>query len=141
MTESRSSHTEQIIDQYYQYLKARDRVGLASILSADIKVIYHAENSRLPWAGTWEGIDGFDAFLEVIKTHLDIVEVTIDDRIFSEQKAIMQCRGIWRRRSSGAEIRGGMVNVFTLSEKQIKQYEVYADTAAFQTVMDENSNT
>ncbi|NKB75489.1 MAG: hypothetical protein GKR96_00245 [Gammaproteobacteria bacterium] len=127
--------TQEVIENYYRFLQTRDRDGLLTLLSPEIKVIYHAHNSQLPWAGEYEGINGFDAFLHVIKTHLDIVEVTIVDRIYTEKKAVMQCLGTWKRKSNQHLIKGSMVNVFTTANQRITKYEVYADTAAFESVM------
>ena len=135
MTVPNPSQTREIIDDYYHFLQQRDREGLLSILSEDIRIIYHAHNSPLPWAGVYDGIAGFDAFFDVIKTHLDIVEVVIEDRIYTEQKAVMQCQGTWRRKAQDIEVKGAMVNVFTIENNRIKQYEVYADTASFEAAM------
>ena len=135
MTESNPSQTREIIDNYYRFLQQRDREGLLSILCEDIRIIYHAHNSTLPWAGVYDGIAGFDAFFNSIKSHLDIVEVIIEDRIYTERKAVMQCQGRWRRKTQDIEIKGAMVNVFTIENNRIKQYEVYADTASFETAM------
>lgn len=124
--------TQEIIERYYQCLQDRDRSGLLELLLPDIKIIYHANNSSLPWAGEFNGIDGFDEFLSRIKSHLDIVQVTITDRIFSDTKVVMQCQGVWKRKCNAALIEGAMVNVFTIEEGLISKYEVYADTAAFE---------
>ncbi|NKB60929.1 MAG: hypothetical protein GKR95_01890 [Gammaproteobacteria bacterium] len=131
-------NTQGIIENYYQFLKERNREGLLMLLSPEIEIIYHANNSRLPWAGEYRGIEGFDKFLDTIKTHLDIVEVTVLDRIYGERKAVMQCQGTWKRKSTQGLIKGGMVNVFTIADQLITKYEVYADTAAFEAGMFES---
>ena len=136
MTTQHSLQTQEIVDNYYRFLQQRDRDGLVSILSEHIRVIYHANNSKLPWAGVYQGLAGFDNFFNIIKEHLDIVKVTVEDRIYTEQKAVMQCQGAWRRKAGGAIIEGAMVNVFTIENNRIKQYEVYADTAAFEAAME-----
>ena len=129
--------TKVVIERYYQFLQQRDRTGLISLLSPEIEVIYHASNSRLPWAGIFKGINGFDRFFDTIKAHLDIVDVVVIDRVFSENKAIMQCQGTWRRKATGTLIEGAMVNVFTIEDRLINTYEVYADTAAFEAAMND----
>ena len=121
-----------IIDDYYRFLKERNRDALVGLLSEHIKVTYHASGSALPWAGEYAGVAGFDEFLTIIKNHLDIVEVNVLDRTYGDKKAVMQCYGTWEVKENGNKISGFMVNVFTVENQQITHYEVYADTAAFE---------
>ncbi len=127
--------TKAIIDRYYRLLKERNRRGLLALLSPEIKVIYHAQNSRLPWAGQFDRIEGFDRFFEIIKSRLDIVEVVIHDRLYDKNKAVMQCQGTWLLKANQTRIKGSMVNIFTVENDQITTYEVYADTAAFESAL------
>ena len=132
-----ATETKEVIDQYYQNLKNRDRDGLLKLLSNNITVIYYGQDNQLPWAGTFNGIPGFDEFFSIIAHHLEIVNVQQEDFICNGNKVVVQCNGCWKVKKSGSLIKGGMVNVFTVEEEQIIQYEVYADTAAFASAMKE----
>ena len=127
--------SEAVIEHFYQALAARDRERLGTLLSADIKIVYHGQSGRLPWAGQYSGADGFDKFLTRIKTHVDIVEVKKLDTIAAHAKVVVQCSGVWRMRATGKLVTGGMVNIFTLRNGVICQYEIYADTGAFADAM------
>jgi len=129
--------TRKVIEDYYRFLKERNREKLLALLSPEIKIIYHAENSKLPWAGEYEGMDGFDRFFDVISAYLDIVEISILNRLYDGNKAAVQCQGIWRLKSGRALISGGMINFFTVENHQLTRYEVYADTAAFESALRE----
>lgn len=122
---------EQIIGDYYRYLKERDRESLVTLLSSDIVITYHAQESQLPWAGTFHGIEGFDQFFSIIREYLNVVDVEIIDSISGKNKVINQCEGMWQYKKSGYVVKGSMVNVFTVTDEKITGYDVYADTAAF----------
>ncbi len=123
--------TRQTVDNYYHYLKERDREKLLELLADDIVVTYHAQEGQFPWGGKFYGKAGFDRFFSIIKEHLNIVEVTVEGSIVGENKLVNQCEGSWEFKSSGHIVKGGMVNVFTVNNGKISGYDVYADTAAF----------
>lgn len=125
------SNTETIIAQYYDRLKNRDRDGLLELLSPQMRVKYYGPEGLLPFVGEFNGIEGFDEFFGIIQDNLEIVEVQTLDQIATESKLIVQARGVWRSKATGREIRGNMVNVFSIDAGKITQYEVYNDTAAF----------
>lgn len=120
-----------IVDDYYVFLKERDREKLLALLSPDIVVTYHAQGGEFPWGGVFKDITGFDEFFSIIKDHLNIVEVKIIDSIEGDNKIVNQCLGSWEIKKSGHVVTGSMVNIFTISNGRISAYDVYADTAAF----------
>ena len=121
----------EVVSDYYQFLKQRDHKSLVALLAQDIVVTYHGQTDQLPWAGEFRGIEGFDRFFQLIREHLDIIEVTITDSISTENKVINQCKGAWQYKNSGYVVRGSMLNIFTIDQGKIAGYDVYADTAAF----------
>jgi len=128
---SRSPSTIEIIERYYDLLAARDRDGLAEILSPDIVVTYWGQEGQLPWAGTFRGLDGFDRFLESVSTLLDIVEVKRLRVVADGDVVIIPCAGQWRVKASGEVVSAGMVNVFEVGDGRITTYDLHVDTAAF----------
>jgi ketosteroid isomerase-like protein len=128
--------TRDVIDRYYELLAARDRDGLVTLFAPDFKVTYHAQPDAFPWSGVFEGIDGFDRFLAVIAEHLEIVEVDQTATIADGERVVVQCAGHWRVKANGADVKGGMVNVFTVADGRIAHYEVHADTHAFATALE-----
>ena len=122
---------EDVIADYYRFLKDRDQSGLRSILSDKITVTYHAQSSQFPWAGKFHGIDGFDQFFTLIKTYLNVVDVEIIHSTVGKDKIVNQCAGIWEYKDSGYVVKGSMVNIFSVDNGLITGYDVYADTAAF----------
>jgi ketosteroid isomerase-like protein len=125
-----------VIDRYYDLLAARDRDGLISLFAPDFAVVYHAQDGEFPWSGTFDGIDGFDSFLAAIGTNLDVVQVDRTAITADDERVVVQCVGHWRVKANGADVRGGMVNVFTVADNRISKYEVYADTSAFRRGLD-----
>ncbi|MGI9607292.1 MAG: nuclear transport factor 2 family protein [Acidimicrobiales bacterium] len=121
----------EVVDRYYERLANRDRSGLLELLSPDITIEYHAQTEHFPWAGTFHGIEGFDRFFTVIAEHLDVIDVVRDLAVSSEDTVVVPCRGHWRVRATATDVRGGMLNLFTVVDGRITRYEVYADTAAF----------
>lgn len=120
-----------VIDRYYDLLAQRDREGLSEVLSHDIVVTYWGQEGQLPWAGTFDGIDGFWTFLGSVSEHLDIVEVERLRVVADDEAVIIACRGQWRVKASGHVVKAGMVNVFVVSNGRISAYDLYVDTAAF----------
>lgn len=121
----------QVISSYYQLLKNRDREGLLELLSEDLIITYHGQPNQLPWAGEFHGVDGFDQFFSIIKSYMDVVEVSVLDSISDRNKVINQCQGSWKYKENDYVVNGSMVNVFTVESGKIVGYDVYADTAAF----------
>ncbi len=131
--------TLDVINRYYELLAARDRDGLVALFADEFKVTYHAQPSAFPWSGVFEGVEGFDRFLAVIAEHLEIVEVVQTATIADDARVVVQCAGHWRVKANGADVKGGMVNVFTVADGQISHYEVHADTHAFATALEGRS--
>ena len=123
--------TKELVDNYYTFLKERDREGLLSLLSEDIVITYHSQPGQFPWSGQFHGIEGFDRFFSILKQHLNVLNVDIVDSIVQNNKMVNQCMGQWEYKSSGYVVKASMVNIFTVTENKITGYDVYADTAAF----------
>ena len=119
------------IERYYKLLAKRDIEGLHSILSPDVVVAYHAGEGRLPWAGRFEGIAGFDAFFGIVSSHCEVVSVERGDWIVEGNRVVVPCVGHWRIPATGADVRGSMLNIFTVNEGLVSGYDVHADTDAF----------
>ncbi len=120
-----------IIDDYYVFLKRRERENLLGLLSPGIVVTYHSQKNQFPWSGQFHGIDGFDDFFSRIQAHLNVLEVTVVASTADENKMVNQCEGRWQYKATGHVVEADMVNVFTVEDGKITGYEVYADTAAF----------
>jgi len=123
--------TADLIEDFYRLLAARDRVALHELLAPEIVVEYHAKELHLPWAGRFDGHDGFDEFLAAVGDHLEIVDADRQDPIATENHVVVQTAGTWRAKRTGAIIHGAMCNIFGVTNGRIVSYEVYADTAAF----------
>ena len=131
----------EIVEDFFRLLKQRDRDGLMRILSPDIVVRYYGPEGALPWVGEFSGVAGFDQFLGIIAAHLDIVEVERLYTMADDQKVMVQSRGCWRSKSTGKDIHGNMINVFTVDQDRITAYEVYNDTLAFARGMTEEGKS
>lgn len=128
------------IEDYFRLLQQRDREGLRRLLSPGIRVRYYGPDGALPWIGEFHGLDGFDEFLGIIASHLDIVEVERLDTIADSRKVVVQSRGCWRSKTTGRDIYGSMINIFRVEAGRITGYEVYNDTLAFARGMQEDSS-
>ena len=123
--------SEIIVRQYYEHLKNRNRAALLALLSPSIRVVYRSQADQFPWSGEFLGHDGFDRFLSLLKSHLNVLDASITHSTATESTVINQCSGRWEYIKSGYVVTGDMVNVFHIQDNQISGYEVYADTAAF----------
>ena len=121
----------ELVERYFQMLADRDRDGLLDLLAPDLTVIYHAQPDHFPWSGRFEGIDGFDRFLDAVARHLDVVRVERRTMIADATTVVVPAEGHWRVRATGRDVHGGMVSIFTIDHGRIRGYEVFADTAAF----------
>jgi len=124
-----------IIDRYYGLLASRNRSELLLLLDDEIRVRYYGPTGLLPWIGEYHGKSGYVEFFDVIASHLDVVEVETLDKISDARKTVVQCRGCWRVLANGNEVKGNMVNIFTVADGKVAVYEVYNDTAAFAAAM------
>ncbi|MGY9074109.1 MAG: nuclear transport factor 2 family protein [Acidimicrobiales bacterium] len=131
MSDASPADARDVIDRYFSLLAARDRDGLLEVLSPEIVVTYHGQDVRLPWAGRYEGVDGFDEFLGIVAAHFEVVNVDRSAYIADGDQVVVQCQGTWLAKPTGREINAGMVNVFSVDAGRISGYEVYADTEAF----------
>ena len=120
-----------VIASFYRHLKNRDQEALHDLLADDIVVEYHAQPDVFPWSGTFPGKDGFDRFFDIIRAHLDVVEVNIVRSISGLSQVVNLCKGKWKYRENGYLVEGDMVNVFSVCDGKINRYDVYADTQAF----------
>jgi len=121
----------QVIDDYYVYLKERDLEKLHGLLADNIVITYHSQENQFPWSGKFHGKAGFDHFFSILKEHLDVVDVRVVTSTTGQDRVINQCEGTWEFKASGYRVNGSMVNVFTVENGKISGYDVYADTAAF----------
>lgn len=119
------------IEDYYRLLRERDRKGLLKMLAPDISVRFYGPEGSLPWVGEFTGAQGFEEFLNIIASHLDIVEIERLDSIADDRKVVVQSRGCWRSKTTGKNIYGDMINIFSVDHGKITRYEVYNDTLAF----------
>ena len=122
---------DEVIAAFYRHLKNRDQEALHGLLADDMVVEYHAQPDAFPWSGTFPGKDGFDRFFDIIRAHLDVVEVSVVRSISGPSEVVNLCRGKWRYRENGHLVEGDMVNVFSVRDGKIDRYDVYADTQAF----------
>lgn len=130
---------DEVIASFYLHLKNRDQEALHSLLADDVVVEYHAQPDAFPWSGVFSGKDGFDQFFDIIRSHLNVVEVSIDRSISGPSQVVNLCKGQWQYRESGYLVKGSMVNVFSVSDGKIDRYDVYADTLAFSKGMSDQS--
>lgn len=122
---------DEVIAAFYRHLKNRDQEALHGLLADDMVVEYHAQPDAFPWSGTFPGKAGFDRFFDIIRAHLDVVEVSVVRSISGSSEVVNLCRGKWRYRENGRLVEGDMVNVFSVRNGKIDRYDVYADTQAF----------
>jgi uncharacterized protein len=120
-----------ILDSYYAALRAGDFAALEQMLSPDICVRYYGPEGLLPWVGRHEGFAAYRRFLNLVREHLEIVEVTQEAVIADGEWVVVLGRGAWRARASGREIAANMTNAFRIVSGRIIEYRVYTDTAAF----------
>ncbi|NNC80049.1 MAG: nuclear transport factor 2 family protein [Acidimicrobiales bacterium] len=121
----------ELVEDFYRLLAARDGVALHELLAPEIVVQYHAKESHLPWAGRFDGHDGFDEFLAAVGDRLEIVDANRHEPITTENHVVVQTTGTWRVKRTGAVIHGAMCNIFGVMNGKIVSYEVHADTASF----------
>lgn len=112
-------------------MREGDRNGLRDVLSARIEVRYFGPRQRLPWAGIFRGLRGFDEFVKRVIEHLEILEAAELERIVDGTKVVIIGRARWRIRSSDTELRARSVTIFRVEAGEILEYHVHTDTAAF----------
>lgn len=120
-----------ILDSYYAALKAGDFATLEGLLTPDIRVRYYGPPGLLPWGGVHEGFAAYRRFLNLVREHLEIVEVAQEAVIAEGEWIVVLGRGAWRARATGREIATNMTNAFRVDGGRIAEYRVYTDTAAF----------
>jgi ketosteroid isomerase-like protein len=130
------THTFELVDEFYRLLATRDTEGFNLLLADDVQVTYHATRGDLPWAGRFFGRQGFSKFLGIVGEHLEIAEAERQEPFGDHKRVVVATEGKWRVKANGAIAAGSMLNIFTIADRQICGYEVYADTAAFVKALD-----
>jgi uncharacterized protein len=120
-----------LLDRWYAAVRSNDAAALASITTDDVVLYWNADPAVIPWGGRHEGRDAVLAFFKTLSEHIEVVNVTVVDRIDAPAATIIVLDGQWRTRDSGQEISARACNVFRTRDGKISAYEVYNDSGRF----------
>jgi uncharacterized protein len=120
-----------LLDQWYAAVRSNDGAALASVTTDDVVLHWNADPDVLPWGGRHEGRDAVLAFFKTLGEHIEVVRVTVVDRIDAPEATIIVLDGQWRTRAGGREISARACNIFRMRDGKIAAYEVYNDSGKF----------
>lgn len=118
------------LDPFYAALKALSATDLAACVTPDFVLDWQG-SARIPWAGTWRGVDGLLAFVKALNASVDILEVQRLHQLQDASVTVVVLRGHWRLKATGEEIRATACNLFTFEGDRIRTYTVLNNSAAF----------
>jgi ketosteroid isomerase-like protein len=119
-----------VLDRFYAALKALSAPDLAACTTADFVLDWQGTD-RIPWAGTWRGVDGLLTFVQRLDAHVEILNVQRLHELQDASVTVVVLRGHWRLKASNREIRAIACNLFTFDSGKVRTYTVVNNTAAF----------
>jgi uncharacterized protein len=120
-----------LLDRWYAAVRANDATALADITTEDVVLYWNADPAVVPWAGTHRGRGAVLAFFKLLATSIEVVGVTVVDRIEARDAVIVVLDGQWRARATGKAIEARACNLFRVRDGKICAYEVYNDSGRF----------
>lgn len=119
------------VKKIYGYFGTGNINGVIETLTDDILWIIPPIKNYPP-SGTHKGKDEVDNFFKSLGQYVDIL--TFEPTDFASNDNLVYVRGSYKFKvkKNGNIISSDWVEVFTFDNGKIKQYEEYADTAAFQ---------
>jgi len=119
-----------VLDSFYAALKALSASDLAQCVADDFVLNWQGTPS-IPWAGTWQGVDGLLSFVKELNARVEILEVQRLHQLQDSDITVVVLRGHWRLKATGHEVQATACNLFKVEGTKIKSYTVLNNTAAF----------
>jgi uncharacterized protein len=129
-----------LLDRWYAAIKAGDAGALRALTTPDVYVLWNGDPAIIPWAGRHEGVDAVLAFFSTVGRHLDVLAVTVMDRLEAPTATTIVLAGHWRVKANGREVKARVANIFRFDGDRISGYEVYSDTARFAAALPVDQN-
>lgn len=119
----------EVVRRIYDLFAAGDEDGMRALLSEDFEWEFYGPRS-IPWAGTYRGVAGFDAFFANVRGVVEVEHFEPHEFIASQDRVVVL--GISRARvlASGANYEAQWVNVFTLKNGKITRLLDLYETAS-----------
>ncbi len=118
------------LDAFYAALKALSTSDLATCVTPDFVLDWQG-TPGIPWAGTWQGVDGLLSFVKALNASVEVLDIQRLHLLQDATVSVVVLRGHWRLKASGQEVRATACNLFTFEGAKIKSYTVLNNTAAF----------
>ncbi|MFC5065577.1 nuclear transport factor 2 family protein [Actinomycetospora atypica] len=121
-----------VVRRLYAGFAARDTAAIGAVLHPEVRVYQAGE---LPWAGTYEGPAGVQAFLGALLGHVD-PEVEVVD-LFAAGDAVVQVgRSRGRAHATGRTFDASEVHVFRVRDGLVVRFEAFVDVAEFRRALE-----
>ena len=107
----------------------------SDILAEDVDFISCGDKSQLPWAGTWQWLDGMQAFLNILWSHVEITRFEVKTSVIDEYGALYLSELDVRRKDTGAEMTLAKADSVSVRDGKITRYREVYDVAAVSAFM------
>jgi ketosteroid isomerase-like protein len=98
----------------------------SDILAEDVDFISCGDKIQLPWADTWQGLDGMQAFLNILWEHVEITRFDIVSSVVDEFGALYLSELDMKSRKTGETITLNKADSVTVRDGKVVRYrEVY----------------
>ncbi len=119
------------LDSWYAAMRSGDLESLRRVATPDIRIWWNGPADLVPWAGEHTGIDAAIAFFRMVTGHLEVLRITVVERLDAPDAVVIFLDAHWRVKASSVDIKAKAVNVFRFRDGRVAGYEVYPDSAAF----------
>jgi ketosteroid isomerase-like protein len=123
--------TQVLIDRWYAAVRSGDAAALESVVTRDVVLLWNGDASRLPWAGSYVGVDAVLAFFRKLADYIEVVSISQLYRLDAADAVVVVLEGEWRVRGTGSSVTARACNVFRFRDGRISSYEVYNDSGRF----------
>ncbi len=112
--------------EFYHDYPSKGPVPKADLLADDVELESCGDKAQVPWAGTWHGIEGVQAFLDAVWTAVEITRFDVISSVADDFGALFFSELGIRHRASGAMLTLHKADSISVRDGKVVRYrEVY----------------
>ncbi|MBY8875064.1 nuclear transport factor 2 family protein [Micromonospora sp. PLK6-60] len=118
-----------VVRRFFQLFDDGKLTEIEALLTDDFEWIYHGPPS-LPWAGTYQGVEGFRRFFTIVRQWISVEVCQPYDFLDAGDRVVVLGFSRTRVLHNAARYEAQWMNVFTIRDGLIARYLDLYDTAS-----------
>ena len=125
---SMAEQNMKLVQKGYEYFGQGDMEGVLSLTSEDWIQVMPGSPEAVPWAGTFEGHEGFMKFGMLLMENAEILNSVHKEYIAQRDKVVVLFHETLRIKSTGRSVEFDAVAVWTVKDGKLISLNIYEDT-------------